>query len=258
MLKIAPHTAQVISFLHENHDLFYLSPFANLDVGKSIRGGVPIIWPWFAHKEGERFHGFARNASWDLIEEKTIDNKKNLKYKLHKDAIEKYGWNQKAELIFEIISGKALEMNLITKNTGASVFQLTQALHSYFLVDDINHIEIEGLDGIQYYDKVLDKTSIQANSLKISSETDRIYQTSIPVSLLDPGFKRKLVISSKGSNSTVIWNPWEENIKEIDDMPDNDFRKMICIEAANTHLDPISLPPGKTHVLSQKIEILPL
>lgn len=30
----------------------------------------------------------------------------------------------------------------------------------------------------------------------------------------------------------VVWNPWQENAKNMSDMGDEDYKNMICVEAA--------------------------
>ena len=49
----------------------WLSRDAKLAVGKSIRGGAPVCWPWFgAHTSESGFpgHGFARTVPWQVVE----------------------------------------------------------------------------------------------------------------------------------------------------------------------------------------------
>ena len=45
----------------------WVSDFAKYAAGKSIRGGVPVCWPWFGpHKSESSFpgHGYARTVPW--------------------------------------------------------------------------------------------------------------------------------------------------------------------------------------------------
>src|SRR4030067_3295608 len=49
----------------------WLSRDAKLAVGKSIRGGAPVCWPWFgAHPSEAGFpgHGYARTVPWQVGE----------------------------------------------------------------------------------------------------------------------------------------------------------------------------------------------
>ena len=49
--------------------LLYLSPQAQLQPGKAIRGGIPLCWPWFGPHPTDSSrpqHGVARTALWTV------------------------------------------------------------------------------------------------------------------------------------------------------------------------------------------------
>lgn len=51
--------------------VIWLSRDARLAPGRSIRGGVPVCWPWFgAHASEPSFpaHGYARTVPWQVME----------------------------------------------------------------------------------------------------------------------------------------------------------------------------------------------
>jgi glucose-6-phosphate 1-epimerase len=51
--------------------VIWLSPEAKFAEGKSVRGGVPVCWPWFGPHEQEAgfpAHGFARTVPWEVFE----------------------------------------------------------------------------------------------------------------------------------------------------------------------------------------------
>lgn len=238
MIKFASHTAHLISWIPEGQEeVLYLSPKAHMETGKAIRGGVPVCWPWFGNKKGEPSHGFARLQPW----KKKTENKFEL-------------FANEAKLTLEVEEeGNTLTLKLTTKNTTFKTFEFTQALHTYFKIGDINQISVKGHDQDHYYDKVLDDNGVQEGTLIFNGETDRIYQTTKPSILIDPVMKRTITVSKEGSNSTVIWNPGAKKTEEIQDLPDDGFENFCCIEAANTHLDPISLRADESWVLVQRI-----
>jgi glucose-6-phosphate 1-epimerase len=52
------------------NDVLFMSKSSNFAAGKAIRGGVPIIFPWFGAREGNPqspAHGFARTMPWNVI-----------------------------------------------------------------------------------------------------------------------------------------------------------------------------------------------
>ncbi|GLR18878.1 D-hexose-6-phosphate mutarotase [Portibacter lacus] len=248
MISFAKHTAHLISWIPEGHDeVMYLSTQAFMEAGKPIRGGVPICWPWFGSLENKPAHGFARINSWNTISENSF----SLPEQLIQDE-----WGNKASLVFTVTEdGNKLKMELTTTNLDSSEFEFTQALHTYFKVSDINKVSIKGHDKQAYYDKVLDDNDIQKGTLIFNGETDRIYTTTASSLLIDPGLQREILITKKGSNSTVIWNPGPEKSVEMKDMPDDGYLTMCCVEAANTHLDPVTLQPGASHTIVQEITV---
>src|SRR6266852_8057527 len=47
--------------------LLFLSPQSRFEAGKAIRGGVPIVFPWFGARAGDPTapdHGVARISAW--------------------------------------------------------------------------------------------------------------------------------------------------------------------------------------------------
>ena len=49
-----------------NRPLLFVSAKSHFVAGESIRGGVPICFPWFGGREGDVAHGFARITEWNL------------------------------------------------------------------------------------------------------------------------------------------------------------------------------------------------
>src|SRR5262245_10949062 len=50
-------------------DVLFLSPRSRFEAGRAIRGGVPVVFPWFGAKAGNPAapdHGFARTSAWTL------------------------------------------------------------------------------------------------------------------------------------------------------------------------------------------------
>src|SRR6478736_8745915 len=57
--------------LHGDSPLLFLSEKSRFEPGAPIRGGIPIIFPWFGKPEGRTSqHGFARLRPWELVEVK--------------------------------------------------------------------------------------------------------------------------------------------------------------------------------------------
>jgi D-hexose-6-phosphate mutarotase len=54
--------------------LLFLSQVSRFEPGVPIRGGIPIVYPWFGARDGQASHGYARNKPWELWEISTLPN----------------------------------------------------------------------------------------------------------------------------------------------------------------------------------------
>ncbi|TXT40395.1 MAG: putative Aldose 1-epimerase [Comamonadaceae bacterium] len=148
-------------------------------------------------------------------------------------------------------------MTLVSRNIGDQAFTLTEALHSYFDVQDISHTTVQGLDGCSYLDKVQNFASAtQTGLVTFTTETDRVYvNTTSECVINDAPRQRQIHVTKQGSASTVVWNPWSEREKAIADMAAGEYRHMLCVETCNAGPDQITLPPGGTHTLMAQISV---
>ena len=66
--EIYLHGAHVTRFRKDSEPpLLFVSAKSNFAADKPIRGGVPVIFPWFGPREGSAMHGFARTTEWELV-----------------------------------------------------------------------------------------------------------------------------------------------------------------------------------------------
>jgi len=233
----------------------WLSPDAKLAPGKSIRGGMPICWPWFgAHATDSSFpaHGFARTTLWQVIETSTrADGATQLKLELEPANMPKQQWPHATSVQCLMTVGHTLQMELITCNNSQDEITISEALHTYFAVSDVRNISIDGLDGCLYLDKVDGlKQKTQSGPVTISSEVDRVYiDTKADCIIRDPGLSRQIRISKAGSDSTVAWNPWIEKSEQMGDLGEDGYLNMVCVESANAGQNSVTLAAGAEHRL---------
>lgn len=231
--------------------------------GQPIRGGVPICFPWFGNGRAgdqEPGHGFARLHTWHLSDIKdTLDRDGRLLVEYTLDNAmtgQQPDWPYRYEARFVAkFTPEYLGMTLEVTNTGQSHVPLDGALHTYLAVGDVRKVSVSGLDGAEYYDKVTGQTETQSGDVTITGETDRVYRSTGEVVLDDPVLGRKPVIAKSGSANTVIWNPWVDKSAAAPDFGDDEWQGMICIEAANAMADQLTLRPGETHTLKQRITL---
>lgn len=261
---ISTYAGQIVSFQPNSatEDLFFLSDKVLYQEGKSIRGGVPICWPWFGDDTSgfERPpHGFVRNQQWDVLSTEMLEDGRTSVILTTSDTdMTRELWHYEFNLELQLIIGLNLEMKLKTKNTGKQFFTITQALHTYFKVSDVSNVLIKGLDGKPYIDK-LDAFAVkqQADDIIVSQEIDRIYQKSPKqISLTDSGFNRTITISSYGSDTTIVWNPWSTSVSKMADLDIESYRNFVCVETANVFTDSLTIiPAGREHVVTTVFSI---
>jgi len=235
--------------------LLYLSETALFKKGVPIRGGIPICWPWFGpHPSNTDLpnHGFARTSLWTHEKTQELSKEETLvTLSLKSSPQSKALWPYDFKLSLEISIGKELSLKLITHNLDTQAFSITSALHSYFKVNTILKLEIEGLEKKLFYNKVDDSyKNLQKEKIIFNEEIDRIYQeVEVPVVLKEED--QKISIKTKGSQSIVLWNPAQ---KLADKMPDlSRFETMVCVESANVLDDEIRLEPKQSHILHLNI-----
>lgn len=245
---------QVLSFTpkHDGRERLYLSKLARLDGSKSIRGGIPVCWPWFgAHKQDstQPAHGYARTRQWRLIEsQESVEQTVLL---LQAEDSSGPGFSGTARLQLRISIGSHLELQLLTTNIGNAAFPLCCALHTYFAVYDIRQTQLEGLTG-EYSDKTRDWGHFATPvPYGFSEETDRIHLQPSPLVEIMQDSGARTRVESSGHDSIVVWNPWTECARNFPDMEAQDYTKMLCVETALTQGHAVE--PGQTHTLVQRI-----
>ncbi|MEO6034428.1 MAG: D-hexose-6-phosphate mutarotase [Verrucomicrobiota bacterium] len=227
--------------------LLFLSEHSKFEEGSAIRGGVPIIFPWFGAKEGKPMHGFARNRAWELKE--VLSDNDNITLVLVLPESPEAGDLPKFTAEYWVTVGETLSLELKISNCSGENLSFENCLHTYFTVGDISSISVAGLKGGEFLDKVdgfARKT--EANDLiKISGETDRVYvSTTSTVEIIDPKLQRKIIIEKDGSDSTVLWNPWIAKAKAMADFGDEEYLHMVCVESGNVSENKLTLSGGKS------------
>lgn len=249
--------------------VLWLSRDAKFAAGKSIRGGIPVCWPWFGPYEAPTLstvaapqlsaaampaHGFARTATWDIADSGvTDDGAVWLTLALPQTAMPAAMWAHATALRLTVRLGATLQVSLSTSNTGAQPFVLGEALHTYFNISDIAKVSVGGLHGVAFWDTVgqVEKKT-QNGPIAFSRETDRVYVNSPHACVIeDLGYARRIHIQKSGSLSTVVWNPWTAKAERMGDLGQPDgWRQMLCVESANAWDNRLTLAPGETHTLT--------
>ncbi len=229
--EIYLHGAHVTHFQKTREaPLLYLSQVSRFEAGQPIRGGIPVILPWFGGRAGLPAHGFARTQPWDLRE---ITTARDGGVVLHFQLISKGGSAGfpafVADYVITVRDTLSLELT-VTNAAAKESLEFEECLHTYFAVGDIASAAIAGLQGVRYLDKVDNFAEKQetAEAIQISSEVDRVYlNTTGPVEIHDANLKRKIRVEKEHSASTVVWNPWIAKAQQMADFGNDDYQKMV-------------------------------
>ena len=249
--------AHVVSWTDAaGREVLFMSAQSHFEPGVAIRGGIPVVFPQFASGPLPK-HGFARTREWELADSGVSDSDEpRVVLRLRADAETWAIWPYEFAAELEITLGASLQMALKVTNTDQRPFDFTSALHTYFRVGDIQQVEVQGLRGLTYWDKVAGGAEREETGevVTISEETDRVYlNTPSEVRIHNAGADRNILLTKRGFADLVVWNPWIEKAQELDDLGDEEYRTMLCAEAAQVHA-PVRLAPGETWIGSQILE----
>ena len=254
--------AHVTSFLPTiGSEVLWLSSQTSWEKGKAIRGGIPVCWPWFADHPTDSTlpaHGIARTAMWEVVRASSpYFGCIQLELFLPASSVNREHFDGEFDLRLEVTLGDSLKLELTAVNRSDRVLEITDALHTYLNVGDIEAVHCRGLEGVTYLDKVdgmREKT--QTGGMVFSGRMDRIYEgTAGDILVRDDALDRLIRVKKSGSNTTVVWNPWSELSEKMADMAADGYRTMVCIEAANAGSDVVTLQPGGKHILSTTLRI---
>ncbi len=240
------HGAHVVSWIPAlGEEQLYLSSTSALGGTAAVRGGVPVIFPQFNQQGPLPKHGFARNRAWALQEATVRGEHAFAVLRLDADEATRAIWPHGFALEMTVsVDARRLEMELAVINTGDSTIDFQAALHTYLRCGDVGRAQLEGLQGVNYQDAVLDQPRQQwVDVVTIAQELDRIYWEA-PRELLLREAGRKVRIIASQFEDTVVWNPGPEKCASLPDMPDEDWPQMLCVEAAQIG-NPVRLSPGE-------------
>ena len=231
--------------------LLWVSEADDYQPGNGIRGGIPICWPWFGTSPIEGFpqHGFARTSMWSLASVKMRNQLVDLIFTLKITEDNKQYWPHDTEVSVLFTLGETLSVSIVNKNNSEYPVNLTQALHTYFPIEDIHQLKATGFDGAKYIEFGKGPFKQDYDEVSFNRETDRVYT--------DLGLTQQLhtpngiiEVSRENSQSAVLWNPWIDKSQRLSRFNDNDYLTMVCHEAANVLEDEVQLAPGDSHTLT--------
>jgi glucose-6-phosphate 1-epimerase len=256
------HGAHVTDFkLDGQPPLLFTSQCSRFARNQPIRGGIPIILPWFGAREGEPAHGFARLIDWELHESSALpEGGAMLRFNLPETSASAMWPPFTANFVVTVTDKLILEL-IVTNCSRNQPFSFENCLHTYFHVGDIAQVTLAGLKGAAFLDKVesYSQKTEASDAISISSEVDRVYlDTASTVEIHDRSLQRTIKVEKSGSKSTIVWNPWIAKAQQMPDFGDDEYKQMLCVESGNVGRNKVVLPPGRSSMLRVAISSAPL
>ena len=262
--------ARAESYLHGAHvtswqtargcEVLFMSRASRFQDGVPIRGGIPVIFPQFGDGPLPK-HGLARSRAWDVAHTGVgADGAVMITFRLKDDAPTRALWPYWFCLQLTVSLGAELTIEFAAINTDSMPFQFQAALHTYFQVADIKQTSLSGLLGTAFEDFLNPGPALETREhITVDRETDRIYVNAPDrVVLDDRGNEHKIVITKSGMNAMVVWNPWIDKSKRMEDFGDDEYRNMLCVETGQMHtptvLAPLAQWSGRTTFRSENEE----
>ncbi|MFL0785751.1 MAG: galactose mutarotase [Prochlorococcus sp.] len=226
-LRIVPERGGLVTAWCSNgRELLYLDQERFADPGKSIRGGIPVLFPICGNLPGDllplpcgeftlKQHGFARDMPWEL---QLLEDHSGVKLSLSDtDATRAaYPFEFLIEMLVRPIRN-ALEIDTTVHNLSQTAMPFSFGLHPYLNVTDLSQVRLEGLPNscLNHLEMAEAETAIQLAHL--TEGVDFLTRPAGPVSLVDEASGRCLKLQhDKPMDLTVVWS----------DPP----RQMVCLE----------------------------
>ncbi len=206
----------------------FCSVRSNRDGKRAIRGGVPVIFPQFAERGDGMRHGFARVSTWRLETSGGGGDSAFARFVLTQSDLAA-PWPHDFLLRLSVtLRCDALVLALDVINSGDASFAFSAALHSYYLVDDLAHARVTG---------------VQDEALAIEDHIDQIFH-GVGSSLALHSGEHTLAMTQSGFADAVVWNPGAQDAAALPDMEDGEYRRFLCVEPAL--IAPLTLAPAKS------------
>lgn len=263
-LEISDYGAQVLSWAPMGQPSVIWRPSALvLEAGLPIRGGVPVVAPWFGagYVDGRALglnpkHGSARLGFW-RCEEPAGGSNNRVRYRLDLPADAAGPGAQQLRAVYEVEAGERLRMMLTIINMGEAPARLEMALHTYLRVGDVRRARVCGLFGAGYWDAAAGGVDrVQSDEdVVFEGEVDRVYGVARSLEVHDPILDRIIHVCPDGAEQTVVWNPGARVGDAIADMAPGEWASFVCVEAALCREHAVELAPGASRTLGQTLSL---
>lgn len=260
--EICAQGAQILRWRGpDGRDVLFVSRESRFEKGKPIRGGIPVIFPWFGEdpRGVGKAHGVVRRRDWKLRDKETDLAAGRVAMEIADGDKTRKEWDHAFRLRLLAEFGDELRITATAENRGDAPWPFEFSLHTYLAVGDVTKVAILGLQGANYVDNLKEGARFTqgAEPVRITGESERFFfGTDAAVVVDDPAWGRRIEIEKRGLPSTLVWHPGREKAAEMSDFGADEWDKMVCVEQAAVREDAITLAPGARHEMSVVIRVL--
>ena len=246
LIRVVPERGGLITeWQSEGKELLYFDLERFLDKNKSIRGGVPILFPicgdlsegFFFH--GKKYflkqHGFARDLPWSIS---LLKDRLGIRLKLSDTKDSRSYFPFLFTILMDVcLNEKSLKISVKIYNQSQDSMPFSFGLHPYFQVLNTRNLKIDGLP-----EQCIDQTN-----MKVANTSDQIRMFDKGVDFLSyPSCSVKLFdFSSRNVIELIHQEPMDTSVVWTDPP-----RQMVCLE-------PWTSPRNSLVTGDRKLEIKP-
>lgn len=253
--------AQVLAWRCAVGDVLWTGSAERHAPGKAVRGGVPLVFPWFGAHPGDATkpqHGFARALDWRIA---ALGPGARARFVAEDDAATRALWPHAFALAFDVALGDELDLALTVTNRGDAAFDYEEAMHTYFALGDVATASVHGLEGAPFVEhaKAPAAAGDPTAPIVFRAETDRVYQGApARIELRAPTLGRAVELRAPAAGSAIVWTPWPAKAATLSGMGPDDWRRFCCVETANVKQAKRTLAPGARATLRLTLAARPL
>jgi len=226
-LRIVPERGGIVTeWRCGDREVLYFDQERYADPGKSIRGGIPVLFPICGNLPADRLelngvahtlkqHGFARNLPWQL---QLLKDQGGVKLTLTEteETLAAYPFPFLVEMEVRPVA-QALEIHTTIANRSESVMPFSFGLHPYFNVSELSQTDVAGLNERCLNHLEMADTDTASQLTRLPEGVDFLCRPAGPVTLIDHTNGHQLQLQhQEPMDLTVIWT----------EPP----RAMVCVE----------------------------
>jgi len=226
-LRVIPERGGIVSgWRCGEREVLYFDEERYADSSKSIRGGIPVLFPICGNLPDDRLqvdgenhtlnqHGFARDLPWQL---QVLDDQSGVRLSLSSSAetLNAYPFPFLVEMVVQPVAD-ALEITTTIHNHGTRPMPFSFGLHPYFQVSDLAQVRLAGLPDQCLNHLEMANTATADQLSRLPDGVDLLCRPAGPVALIDDGNGHQLQLQHQAPmDLTVVWT----------EPP----RRMVCLE----------------------------